>query len=960
MRRLVSRFSVSLLLTLLVSSSSAFAEPVSIDWSKISKAHQKPIKDIQKAHEQKAAPDSIACDLARAGFQLILDIFTPPKSTVNPPYVVSIALTYFLKSECYHTWAHDNDPRYADNIRMTGPLINGVGYMTHARVRIYYSKEAVDWLEGGRKGKIEDKAVIIKEMFFTNPHPGKDGPDPQEINGWAVMVRSNESTKDGWLWFLHYPNGSPTTGGKPYTGSQYGLSFCLSCHASADTDQVTFISLDNILGKNVVSYAYVKQPPDSVPNNLLNANPPVVKSSAGPHGNFANSTNLAVEAKLRSPSKFVNQPVVDLFQKLFKKNPPSFIKKMPTKAEIKKLAFPNSLTMDHAVPQAGHLDQFVSSDSCQGCHDATYLLNGLWPNMLVTDNKTKQYFISPFSEWATSMMGLSGRDPVFHAQLESEKALRPNYGGDIANFCLSCHAVMGKRQFDLDRKAKGEPFKNFSEDILYATPLGPNPELAKEGKYGALARDGVSCTVCHHVIPEGLGTKKTFSGKFKVGPPDEVYGPFASDQVLTYPMKQALGITPKYGKQIKDSDLCGSCHTVEPPKIPLKGGKKGPLKPFNSFSHSNEQTTWMEWENSDFKNKNETCANCHLPNHFPPAMIKEGKTSPLPPFRIANIETPDFPQVPNMTAPENIDLKPKAGYRRHTLVGMNLFTIKIFNQFQGLNGFSQFFPGTPAPPLPPDANPVQPLDLAEQEIIWQAKNKTVELSIDSLKETKGNLEAKVSVINLGGHKFPTGVGFRRAFLQFSVLGGSDGNQILWSSGRTSPAGVLIDQNGDWLPSEFTDNPKKLQNNYSLISKQDQVQIYENRETNNLGKLTTSFLGLFNEYKDNRILPKGWSSTGLYNKKTAPYEKGKRVYPKPDEIGQDHVTYQIPLFKIQEAKSVQVGLYYQSIPPYFLRDRFATGGKAAERLYYFVTHLDVGKDIENWRMQLATLIKKDLP
>lgn len=196
MCQLVFRILISASLALLVLSPSVFAESVNVDWSKIPEANRQTLKDIQAAHDQKAASDSIACDLARAGFRLILDVFTPPKSTVNPPYVVSIALTFFLKSECYHTWAHDKDPRYSDNIRMTGPFINGVGYMTHARVRIYYSKEAVEWLEGGRKGKIKDKAVIIKEMFFTNPHPGKDGPDPQEINGWAVMIRSNESTKD--------------------------------------------------------------------------------------------------------------------------------------------------------------------------------------------------------------------------------------------------------------------------------------------------------------------------------------------------------------------------------------------------------------------------------------------------------------------------------------------------------------------------------------------------------------------------------------------------------------------------------------------------------------------------------------------------------------------------------------------------------------------------------------------
>ncbi len=926
-----------------------------INMAEVPKDRLKAVEDIISAIEGKAASNSLLCEAANLAFKLILADMNPPKETITVPLWQIGAMSLFFVSECYHSWEHDHDPSVKDNIRMTGPFINGQSFMTHARVRIYYSDDMVDWLKGDRKGEIANNSVMIKEMFFSDPQPSEKSPDPKEINGWAVMVRSNESTKDGWLWYLFYPPWSPTTDKRLFISAQYGLSFCLSCHSSADNDQLTFATKDNIEGKNVLSFTYIEQPPYSTPTSEQDKNMSK-NQDRGTHGNFAVGNILSMAPPLGST--YVNQPVVDLFKELFKDNPPSFVKNMPTKSQVKKFALSSNLLTDHVVPSVEGLDEFVASDSCFGCHDASYLQNLRWPNMIVAGDENNQYNLSPYGEWSVSLMGLAGRDPVFHAQLESEQILRPGYKDSISNLCLSCHAVMGKRQYDLDRKKKGEKFKNFTEKMLYAQPGSKDKELAKNAKYGGLARDGVSCTVCHHITPEGLGEPSTFTAKFHVGPPNEVYGPVQDQNITTYPMNQALGITPKYGKQIKDSGLCGSCHTVQPPKIPLKDAQGVVKKPFNDYSHSNEQTTWMEWDNSSFKTDNVTCAGCHMLNGFPPKLQAQGKTGTLPPFEIANIETPDFPDTTHRASSKKITLQPYSEFRRHTLVGLNYFVSDMFSQFSDLMGFNKTDPLVPAPPLA-TVNAVDRLDLSQEEILWQARNKTAKLDIDSLKKVGGNLEAKVTVTNLGGHKFPTGVGFRRAFLQFSVLGGADGNQILWSSGRTSPAGVLIDQNGDWLPSEFTREPSELQDNYSLITKQNQVQIYENRETNDEGKLTTSFLGLFNDYKDNRILPKGWSVYGPFSEETAPYEKGKQINPQPNEIGKNHLTYQIPLSEVPEAKSVEVGLYYQSIPPYFLRDRFATGGKAAERLYYLVTHLELDENVENWRFKLVSL-KKDLP
>src|SRR4028118_817179 len=149
-------------------------------------------------------------------------------------------------------------------------------------------------------------------------------------------------------------------------------------------------------------------------------------------------------------------------------------------------------------------------------------------------------------------MGLAGRDPVFFSQLETEMNLYPGIKDQIVNTCLSCHGIMGQRQLSLDT---GLP-DQFRLEYLDHTP--PQPFA----KYGALARDGISCAVCHHISDEGLGTPATYTGKFKTGKPDEIYGPF--EDVITLPMKNSLGLTPMKTKanQIHKSALCGSCHTV--------------------------------------------------------------------------------------------------------------------------------------------------------------------------------------------------------------------------------------------------------------------------------------------------------------------------------------------------------------------------------------------------------------
>jgi hypothetical protein len=83
------------------------------------------------------------------------------------------------------------------------------------------------------------------------------------------------------------------------------------------------------------------------------------------------------------------------------------------------------------------------------------------------DPQRKPINMSPYTEWRASMMGLAGRDPIFHAQLESEKTLYPERREFFDNTCYRCHGVMGQRQLSTDRK------QPFSHDIVYTLPDEP-------------------------------------------------------------------------------------------------------------------------------------------------------------------------------------------------------------------------------------------------------------------------------------------------------------------------------------------------------------------------------------------------------------------------------------------------------------------------------------------------------
>ncbi|MBV9211705.1 MAG: hypothetical protein JOZ52_13785, partial [Acidobacteria bacterium] len=474
-----------------------------------------------------------------------------------------------------------------------------------------------------------------------------------------------------------------------------------------------------------------------------------------------------------------------------------------------------------------------------------------------------------------------------------------------------------------------------------------------DGKYGALAREGISCLACHQMSKENLGKPESFTGQFKQDPPNVVNGPY--EQVATLPMKQALGITPQFGEQIKTSALCGSCHTVILPVFDVKGkqvmDKNGKPKVFH------EQTTYPEWLNSIYQNEREpvakesvrTCQDCHMQTTFNGRQLV---------FRVANIEDNNYPYADYRAPDKEITLRVRDKFSRHTLIGINQFGTMMFQQFPDILGIRT------ADYMYSDG--VLGLLTAQSSSYKLARQETAKLEVTSLKQTENNLEATVHVENLAGHSLPSGVAFRRAFISFEVLNQS--GEVVWASGLTNSAGAIVKgATEEVLPTEFFYDPltKKqvFQPHHEVITDESQVQIYEELMADTTGKITTSFTGLDKHIKSNRLLPKGWREDGPMSEFTRPYGDAERdpEYINPaGSTGSDTIIYRVPLNdQTRGAVSVRAVLYYQSIPPYYLRDRFTIGkGAETQRLAYLTSHLTVERTpVEDWKLFLVCATRK---
>ena len=465
---------------------------------------------------------------------------------------------------------------------------------------------------------------------------------------------------------------------------------------------------------------------------------------------------------------------------------------------------------------------FQTSDRCVACH------NG------VTTSTGED--ISIGVNWRTSMMANAGRDPYWMAGVRRELIDHPEAAAHIQDECTICHMPMMRYEAKL-AGGEGEAFAHLP------------PDLSKPAD--KLADDGVSCSVCHQITDQNLGTRDSFVGGFKIDErttvPGErhVYGPFEIDKGHTTVMRTSSDFRPAEGKHIRASELCATCHTLLTQALDARGAVVGELP---------EQVPYQEWLHSDYKTTR-SCQSCHMP------VVNED------------------------VAASSVFGELRSGVSRHTFLGGNFFMQRLLGKFR--NDLSV--------PVPP-----QEMDNAANRTIAHLQSETARVAVRSVDVRDGRLTTAIAVENLGGHKLPTAYPSRRAWLHVTVR--DRDARVVFESGALNRDGSIKGNDNDADAARFEPH-------YGEITQPDQVQIYESVMVGADGVVTTGLLTALRYVKDNRLLPRG------FDKRSADKDVAVHGEAEQDADftgGGDEVRYVAALGNAPGPFTVEAELWFQPI------------------------------------------------
>ncbi|MCA9604479.1 MAG: hypothetical protein KC619_02720 [Myxococcales bacterium] len=483
----------------------------------------------------------------------------------------------------------------------------------------------------------------------------------------------------------------------------------------------------------------------------------------------------------------------------------------------------------HVPADVGDLE---THDTCERCH------RNVEGDPSMRDEAERP--IAPDDLWRASMMGLSGRDPYWLAVLSHELEENPEATTYVQHVCTRCHAPAASATLTPDTPIP------FDELVGETTPLGH------------LARDGVTCSLCHRLADAGLGEEASFVGGFVVEDLHEIYGPHEDPDGSA--MITATGYGPVYAPHFGRSAVCGSCHTVITRALDETGAFAGPPFP--------EQTPYLEWRNSVFVDEGPSpgpeargCPSCHVPT-----TSEDG--APIMTAIASNVPT----------------LAERAPYGRHVFFGGNAYML-------GLAAENLDWVGADV-----SGDALGAASARTEDNLRASATVALAATVDG-----DRLEATVTIENRTGHRLPTGYPSRRVFVRFTVEDGT--GVILWQSGRTHAHGGFIDRAGARL-----DYPGAYQPHFDVISREDQIQVYEGVLGDLDGEPTRSLLRAAGYLKDNRILPRGWDAGHADAAYTSPIGTAADASFGP---GRDEVHYVVRL--PEGAALVRAELVYQAIP-----------------------------------------------
>ncbi|MCA9568027.1 MAG: hypothetical protein KC656_09300, partial [Myxococcales bacterium] len=260
----------------------------------------------------------------------------------------------------------------------------------------------------------------------------------------------------------------------------------------------------------------------------------------------------------------------------------------------------------------------ATADVCATCHDSAQNASALRDEIGQS--------VAPYDLWQSSMMANATRDPLWRAVVSAELDATPAASEVIQQTCLRCHAPLASAAHGLT----GLDRPTFAD-------LAPGSDMLQ------LALDGVSCTLCHQIEPDGLGTEASYDGGWTVAGQGVIYGPHADP--FAHPMEMHSGYTPVQADHVGRSDLCATCHVVHVDAVEADGTPMG--------VHAIEQGTGLEWEVSGYAATDTTCQTCHLPT-------ESAQGVPIVTRIAHNPSGQDFPPT-----------SPRSPVGRHILVGGN-------------------------------------------------------------------------------------------------------------------------------------------------------------------------------------------------------------------------------------------------------------------------------------------------
>jgi len=384
----------------------------------------------------------------------------------------------------------------------------------------------------------------------------------------------------------------------------------------------------------------------------------------------------------------------------------------------------NTTSNDYFQPgtQPSHagapLTPMVDSTNCAACHG----------------NYDATLEIEPHRTWATSMMAMSARDPVFWACL----AIAVQDAPGSEHFCVRCHV----------------PSRFLSGNAL---PIEPTGLTATE-------LQGLNCNFCHRMVDpiyeagvspvedvailgalsaNNLMPPQGSNARYIVSPDDSRRGPFTGINEFTHFPAPTL-VSPFH----QDHEFCWTCHDVSNPLMMKQGDGSFAMTSLDAAHPTHQQNdmfplhrTYSEWKNSYYFTQGgvehepgrfggndevhggvmHTCQDCHMPDQ------SGFGCSIAPPLR------PDVPQ--------------------HSFLGANTWVQRAVRS------------------LYPDSQTFLSQELVDTAI---ARNTDFLQKASDMTLTKIGNNLRARVINRTGHKLPTGFpDGRRMWINVKFFGYDD-------------------------------------------------------------------------------------------------------------------------------------------------------------------------------------------